>query len=218
MKSFANALFASLALFFAVVTGATAQAPPTHPDPLAVLIGSFTVTIPAGGSATSTFSSRFGASASSAAAEECVIKANVSVWRTSTGQIDYIIDAASVEFVGDCGGVDMSAADIFGSLASAAMAKGIEMNFSPCTPNCSEPGYSRVYSALCVRSLGYGPSRHYVACDASSLCYREYVYCCPNGTGDPQITQIPRQGGGCGAGVPNVCEPTCADGSMQLLD
>ncbi|MBC8144049.1 MAG: hypothetical protein H7X80_00610 [bacterium] len=216
MKDYANALWAVVALFFIAASTATAQAPPTHPDPTAVLIGSFTVTISVNGGAVSF--SRFGATMSSAATENCQVTAGATVWRTSTGQIDYIIDPASIQFSGDCGSADLTPSEIFGQLAAAAIARGIQLEFSSCNPDCSAQQHSRVYSALCVRQVGSGNQTQYIACDMTSMCYREYIYCCPNGIDAPEVTEVPREGEGCGPGDNGPCQPTCGPRSPWVID
>src|ERR1041384_962500 len=54
----------------------------------------------------------------------------VIVERTSTGKINYIIDASSITFSGDCGPVDvMSTTQIFDMLAMATVSQGLAMGY-----------------------------------------------------------------------------------------
>jgi hypothetical protein len=215
MKPFIYAILTTLALVLLVAASASAQTPPVHPsDPNAVLIGTFEVTISVSGGTTST--ARTGVRAASTSTEDCQIKSTIQVWRTSTGAIDYVIDASSITYVGNCGSLGMTTADVFGLLSQAALSKGISLGYSSCSGDCATQNAARVYAALCVRSSGSGESTRYEPCDMTSFCYREYAYCCPDGTGTPQITEIPRTGDGCGTGVPSSCEPTCTSGSGLL--
>lgn len=215
MKAYTNALFLTAVLLLIAACTAMAQTPPTHPDPTAVYLGSFTVTVTISAGTLQSRSSGAGLNSASAAEGECQIKAGVSVWRLANGQIDYILDASSVQFVGDCGAIDLSPSDVFALLAKEALVQGIAMNYSPCTPNCDDQQTSRAYSALCVRSVG--TDHPYIPCDMTSLCYREFTYCCPNGTSSPTVTEVPRQGEGCGAGAPGPCQPTCGGSSGYLM-
>lgn len=215
MKAFIYAALTTLALVLLVVATASAQAPVHPTDPNAVLIGTFEVSVFVSGG-TATTASRTGVRTASTSTEDCQIKATIQVWRTSTGAIDYVIDASSIRYVGSCGSLGMTTSDIFGLLSQAALQSGIQQGFSPCTSDCNAQNSARVYAALCVRRSGSGESTRYEPCDMTSYCYRDYAYCCPNGAGTPQITEIPRTGDGCGSGVPSSCEPTCTTSSKQL--
>src|SRR5687768_9559827 len=125
MKAFISAIIASVVVVLAAATTAFAQTPPTHPtDPNAVLIATYQITISVSGGAGTQQQTRNGTMSTAAVEDECQIKANVNVWRTSTGQIDYVIDASSVQFVGNCDGVDMPINEIFGLLSTEALRRG----------------------------------------------------------------------------------------------
>lgn len=214
MKAFFFALLTTLALVLLVVATASAQTPQHPTDPNAVLIGTFEVTIYVSGGTSSSSSTRNGLLSASSSPDDCQIKATIQVWRTSTGAIDYVIDAGSIVYVGSCNSIGLTTSDVFALLSRAALQKGIESGFSSCSPDCTSQSTARVYAALCVRRSGSGASTRFEPCDMTSYCYRDYSYCCPNGT--PQITEIPRTGDECGSGVPSSCEPTCASGSSPL--
>jgi hypothetical protein len=212
MKAFAYALITTLALVLLVVATASAQGHPT--DPGAVLIGTFQVTISVGNGGSVFTTSRTGIRSTTTSTEECQIKTNVTVWRTSTGAIDYIIDASSITYVGSCGSLGLTTADIFSLLSQAAVYQGIQLGYSSCPTDCSTQTPTRVFAALCVRRTGSGTSTHFEPCDMSSFCYREYTICCVNGT--PQVTEVPRTGDSCGALTSGACETTCTESSKQL--
>ena len=207
-----TALLTAIACMLLVASATMAQT--THPDPTAVLIGSFQTTISVSGS--SSGGGGGGISAQSTTPDECQIKANVTVWRTSSGAIEYVIDAASIVYSGSCSGISLTTSEIFGQLSTAALRQGIQNGYSPCNPDCTQSNNSRVYTALCVQKTGSGTSTRYEPC-STSTCYREYSYCCPNGTLSPQITEVPRTGDGCGAGVPASCESTCYGSSSKEI-
>jgi hypothetical protein len=217
MKALAYALLTTLALALLMVVSASAQTPQHPTDPNAVLIATYQVTISVGGSGgTSSFRTGGSIRSTSTAAEECQIKANVTVWRTSSGAIDYVLDASSIVYIGSCGSLGLTTADVFSLLSQAALQQGIALGYSPCSTDCTQQNAARVYAALCVRRTGSGESTRYEPCDMTSYCYREYSYCCPNGAYAPQINEIPRTGDGCGAGVTGSCEPTCTSSSKLL--
>lgn len=215
MNTYITTLLASVGLALVVASTAVAQGTPVHPtDPNAVFLGSFYATISVNGG---TSNSNSGNTMTMTASEECELKVLVNVWRTSTGQIDYVLDASSVQYVGNCDGVNLSVSDVFSRLSREALRMGIQNGYSPCNTNCDSVTYSRAYAALCVRRTGQGEQTKYEPCDMTSYCYREYSYCCPNGSSQPQITEVPRNGDECSAGMPGSCQTTCGPTSGDSL-
>lgn len=120
------------------------------------------------------------------------------IFRTSSGQIQYVINVASIHFTGDGGVVDgMTTKQIFDLISQASVAQGVALGHTACSTSCSAPSYAVVRIPACVKRLGTGTDTFFEVCAGSGCCVRVYSVCCPAGGGGPNINLVSSTSPGC---------------------
>lgn len=200
-----------------------------HPDPGATQVGTSTVTVTlsssgSSGAALTATRPTVGSSLSSSAhggrvsqaattsSETNTVAAEFFLYKTSSGEIDYVFDPSSVKFSGtDCSKIDaIPTIELFDQISNAIVMQGVQSGQTPCTADCLTPTVAtRVYSSSCVQRIGKGCSTTFICCSANSLCERDYAVCCPNGVYSAVITLLSVQSTGCDPGAAAKCEPLC---------
>ncbi len=201
----------ALALMMLVATAAKAQTPPHPTDPSATAVSTFMVSIDVSPSAMN----KTGSSPLTGSDEICKIEVLVTVYATTMGAKDYVINTNSLRYVGPCAGQPtMSTQQTFALVSQMALAKGITLGHTQCSQYCQQPNPQvvRVFQSLCVQRSGFGSSTRYETCDAYAACVKEYIVCCPQGSSNPVITNIGSYNvGTCGTGQNGMpCEATCS--------
>lgn len=205
VKLFIRSLVAVVGVLFWHSTTVSAQPYPPHPsDPNATVIGTFWVSLQIGGK---------GGQLLADENKECSIGMEIVVYRTSGGRVDYVLNTSSIHCTGDCAGVvdAIPTGQLFGMLSQLAVAQGIANGYTSCGPSCSIPTVTKVYQSLCVSRTGSGNGTHFVSCDITASCEKEYAVCCPPGASGPSITLIgTTPSGSCGIGPGGLpCQTTC---------
>lgn len=122
----------------------------------------------------------------------CRTQFEVCVWRSADNRIDYVIQAASITFSGDCGAEVDAVATVafFDIMAAAAAEHGAALGYGDCGASCNPGDTCRVFQSSCVLREGSGGATTFAACDADAFCTRTYVVCCPDGPNLPSIQLI----------------------------
>jgi|GEM_PF-3293833 len=174
-----------ISIVFAILLSTTAWAQttgtPSHPlDPDAEYLGTMMINIPAQ-SQIQDGQSFYGSGLSLIGA--------VIIFR-SGGLIDYLISVPDIKFDGDGIWVDTtSTAMIFNLVSRAAVLQGMAEGYTTCSSNCASSPVSRVLAETCVKRHGSGVNTWFTPCGLL-IGIREYVICCPAGSGDVQANMI----------------------------
>ncbi len=127
---------------------------------------------------------------------------------TPTDQINYRIELPSIRFSGDAEPInETSTVAMFNAMAYATVSTGISAGYTLCVSSCIRPAKTRVAVASCVNRNNSGLTTSFVACGIVGCCARNYLVCCPNGPGLPNITldssyTAPCQGNDCWSTCP----------------
>lgn len=112
--------------------------------------------------------------------DACIISCDVCAWRTTSGQLDLVIDHNSIYLHGDCKVMDsIPSAQIFNLLDLEAISAGIRMQYLLCGKSCEKPQTARIYRTSCVRIEGEELNRKFRACINNHYNVHSYRYCCP---------------------------------------
>jgi|GEM_PF-2585693 len=134
-------------------------------------------------------------------------------YRTTSGQVNYMIDPASISFKGDASVINaLTTQQIFDLIGMATVSEGVAIGATPCPSSCLTPSYATVVQPSCVSRTGTGESTSFESCYSSGCCVRVYSVCCPNGQGMPQVVLISSQSPGCSGASgygPGPCTSTC---------
>lgn len=171
---------------------ARAECGPHPSDTAAVLLGSFAcVADPASGAGGE--AGRGDLYLPEAGSGSCRTQFEVCVWRTAGNRIDYVIQAASITFSGDCGAeIDaVATVALFDIMAAAAVQRGAVLGYGNCGATCNPGDTCRVFESSCVLREGSGDATTFAACDENAFCARTYVVCCPDGPSLPSIQLVP---------------------------
>lgn len=160
----------------------------THPvDLTAQFLGSFWVDVDIG---------------SPLQVENCQSHVEICTWLIASGQTDYVINANSLYFTGDCADVNtMPFSEIMSTVASAAVVKGVGLEYSDCGDTVE------VWGASCADRMGADNSTTFVSCN-EELCTRRYVITCPP-EGGVVLEQLYEDSSIC---LTPGCEVGCDDG------
>lgn len=162
----------------------------THPtDGAAVLMGSFSLTIPvpASGGPIQTF---------------CNYDVEVCIWLLSSNRVDYVLNVSTIRFDGDCDMVDnIPFATIMDQFANGSVKKGTELGYSECGDTVD------VWVGQCAERSGSGEETTFDPCN-TTWCKRRYaIICGPLGTIYQQLVEDPAICNGVSAG----CERGCSE-------
>lgn len=136
----------------------------------------------------------------SAAVDNGIVHAEITVWSVSGGDIDYAIDLTTLSFSGTCSDITSATLhEITEAIADKAITEGVSRGY----PLCSGAVFSkdvRVWSAACAQRSGSGCLTDFAACTTEGWAYRTYEVYCP-GNGLSSITQK--------AGLESDCSGSC---------
>jgi hypothetical protein len=129
----------------------------------------------------------------------------VTVTRRSDGSIEYLIDATSLQFSGDCSCIDLvSTRDLFAWVSASTIAQGIADGHSSCGETVS------VVLPSCVRREGVAASTSFESCEAG-CCTRKWRYDCAT----QSASVLDEASSSCD---PGIAATPCSDVCPQTLD
>ena len=131
----------------------------SHPyEPSAVFLGSFWVDVDFGGPLN---------------VDDCQAHVEICTWLVSGGQTDFVMNANSIYFTGECANVNSETfAGIMETLSHAAVVKGADLDYADCGDTVS------VWGTSCADRSGADTTTSFESCNAE-MCQRRYVIVCP---------------------------------------
>jgi len=132
----------------------------------------------------------------------------ITILRTSGGQIIYMISPESIHFSGSGDAVNsLTTSNIFAMISIETVSQGVALGYTQCPNSCSSPATATVMVAQCVLRIGSGTATSFAAGSGSDCCTRHYDVCRSNAQSAPVVTLSSAGGGSCsGAGS---YESTC---------
>jgi hypothetical protein len=200
-------VFLVLSLLVVLAVPALSQTYRFLPDPNAVLIDVFPVSVNiAMGSNGVPFPSK-----TSTGYDVITI---IGSFRTQSGKVEYQMISDSIRFNGPANLIDNTSTEmIYAFLAQEAMFQGIIRGYTP-APECSAPWYANVYAEACVNRVGSGIYTHFVPCDRVNYSTWKYAVCHNSSDSTMTIARIPYANP---TNCQGSCEPTCPSGSNSSI-
>jgi hypothetical protein len=89
----------------------------------------------------------------------------VVVWRSSTGRVDYVLDANSFDQGDSSAGLDsLTTPSVFDRITHATMLRGSAVGYADSTADSLSPGHSWVFVPACVERTGSGSTTEITSC------------------------------------------------------